>query len=261
MIGNRKKPKKARVDELAVRQGFACDTAMAGRLIMAGEIRTGDHVWQSAGEKISEDTVLERKERRGKYVSRGALKLEHGLKSFPVTIDGKTCLDIGSSTGGFTEVLLNHGAESVTAVDVGYGLLDASLRSDPRVHLLERTNFRTAPDNLFLIRGDNQDPKPRFFDVVVTDVSFISLRLILPRAVKLMKDEGDIIALIKPQFEARVEQVPKGGVITHPEVQEDVVTSLCSDLEECGLKMLGKAAYDLKKPGKNIEFICWFRKD
>lgn len=261
MISKGKKQKKFRVDELAVRQGVASDATVAMRLILAGEIRTGDHIWRSVGEMIPEDTLLERKGRRCGHVSRGGLKLELGLANFPISVEGKICLDIGSSTGGFTEVLLRRGAESVTAVDVGYGLLEASLRSDPRVFVLERTNFRTAPDELLLNSRNNNSVEPRFFDLVVTDVSFISLRLILPRAVRLMKDDGDIIALVKPQFEAPVGDIPEGGVVSDPEVRERVVASLCSYLDECGLKLSGKVAYDIGKPRKNIELLCWFRKN
>lgn len=243
--------KKCRVDELVVAQGLAPDLATARRLIMAGEIRSGDHVWEKAGDRLSADTVLAHKSRHCRWVSRGGLKLERALAAFSMSVTGFRCLDIGASTGGFTDVLLQNGAAEVVALDVGYGLLDAKLQNDPRVVVKDRTNFR--------LLSDNELGEP--FDLAVTDVSFISLRQILPKASAMIKDAGAAIALIKPQFEAAKEDVPAGGIVINQAIQLNIIMSLqgfCN--AHAGLYLHAIAPVPRVDVRKNIEFLSLWKK-
>ena len=242
--------KKQRLDELVVEQGLATNIEEARRFIMAGEIRTGDRVWDKAGEKIAIDTELELKSRHCKWVSKGGLKLEKAIKDFSLNPSGARCLDIGASTGGFTDVLLQNGAKEVVALDVGQGLLDPKIANDPRVIIKDKTNFK------LLQPGDLGEP----FDVVVTDVSFISLTKILPNAVPMMKDNAYIVALIKPQFEAERYQVPEGGVITDPDLQIEIIEKLISSLGESGLFLHDISPVPLVSRRKNIEFVSLWKK-
>lgn len=241
-----KKPEKARLDELTVTQELADDIEEARKLIMAGEIRTGDRVWEKAGEKVPVTTKLQRKGRFCQWVSRGGLKLEKAIKTFSINPKGLRCLDIGASTGGFSDVLLYNHATSVTALDVGYGLLDAKIANDPRVRVIDRTNFRLAEPSVF------GDP----FDLIVTDVSFISLSKIFPNAVAVLKHSGSIIALIKPQFEAERHLVPEGGIIINPEVHLSVINSLKNFArEKCELALTMLDSAPIVSSRKNIEFL------
>ena len=242
--------KKLRLDELVVEQGLAENIDIARRLIMAGEIRTGDRVWEKAGEKISVETELELKSKHCKWVSKGGLKLEKAINDFSLNPSGTRCLDIGASTGGFTDVLLQNGAKEVVALDVGQGLLDPKIANDPRVIIKDKTNFK------LLQPGDLGEP----FDIVVTDVSFISLTKILPNAVPIMKEKAYIVALIKPQFEAERHQVPEGGVITDPEIQIEIVEKLIVALGESGLYLHAMSPVPLVSRRKNIEFVSLWKK-
>lgn len=242
--------KKIRLDDLTVLSGLAPDLPSARRLIMAGEVRSGDRVWEKAGEKIATNTVLELKSKHCRWVSRGGLKLEKALNSFKFEVNGWRCLDIGASTGGFTDVLLFFGAAQVVAVDVGYGLLDAKLQNDPRVLVKDRTNFR------LLATGELGEP----FDLAVTDVSFISLTKILPNAVKMLKESGSIIALIKPQFEAPRHLVPEGGIVIDPQTHKEVIVSLQKHFaSDCQLYLHDIAAVPLVNRKKNIEFLSLWK--
>jgi 23S rRNA (cytidine1920-2'-O)/16S rRNA (cytidine1409-2'-O)-methyltransferase len=244
--------KKTRLDELVVKQQLAPDLESARRLIMAGEIRSGDHIWEKAGEKLADDCVLEHRPKNCRWVSRGGLKLAKAIADFSLQVDGLRCLDIGASTGGFTDVLLQHGAREVVAVDVGYGLLAMKLQNDPRVIVRDRTNFRLAADDEF-------GPA---FDMIVTDVSFISLRHILPRAEVMLKEAGNIVALIKPQFEAAKEDVPSGGVVVDPLLQTEIISSLqkfCN--EDSGLYLHALAPVPRVDMHKNIEFLSLWNKE
>src|SRR5882724_11806646 len=185
-----KMPKKLRLDQLLVGKGLFASREQARRAIMAGDVTIGTRIAAKPSELLDEQAAITLKPTR-KYVGRGALKLESALEHFDVDVNGKTALDIGASTGGFTDCMLQRGIEKVYAVDVGYGQLDWKLRNDPRVIVLEKTNAR------FLTRDQVQE----LVDVCVIDVSFISLALILPNAVALLKPDGVILALIKPQFE------------------------------------------------------------
>jgi len=241
--------KKVRVDELAVLQGLVDDVEQARRLIMAGEVRSGDRVWEKAGEKVSTDTLLELKGRFCRWVSRGGLKLEKALADFTIDPTGWRCLDIGASTGGFTDVLLHNHAGQVVALDVGYGLLNSRLQNDPRVTVRDRTNFRTLADDAL--------GKP--FDLIVTDVSFISLAMILPKAAHMLKNTGMIVALIKPQFEAERAQVPEGGVITNPQTQIEIIRKLQRQLQNAGLELWALAPVPRVSARKNIEFLSLWK--
>src|SRR6185369_4408242 len=195
-------PKKLRLDLLLVGRGFFPSREQARRAILAGEVSIATRVVDKPSELLDEQTAIAIKPTR-KYVGRGALKLESALDYFHVDLQGKTALDIGCSTGGFTDCLLQRRAERVYAVDVGYGLIDWKLRQDPRVVLLERTNIRYI-DRLLI-------PEP--VDLAVIDVSFISLTLVLPSVVPLLRHEGRVVALVKPQFEVGKGQVGTGGIV------------------------------------------------
>lgn len=241
--------KKERLDDLVILHGLAETREEAAKLIMSGEIRTGDRVWEKSGEKIPADTVLELKSRHCKWVSKGGLKLEKALKDFHVNPAGMRCLDIGASTGGFTHVLLDGNAKEVVALDVGQQLLDPRIQNDSRVIIKDKTNFRLISD----------DELGEPFDLVVTDVSFISLRNILPKAAKMLKSGGAIIALIKPQFEAEKHLVPEGGVITDPELQISIIKGLKETFKESKLNLCGLSPVPLVSKKKNIEFTSLWK--
>src|SRR5216117_2575181 len=209
-------PKKLRLDQLLVGKGFFPSREQARRAIMAGEVIVGTRVAAKTSELLDKEAAITVKSMR-KYVGRGALKLEAALDHFHIDVHGKIALDIGSSTGGFTDCMLQRGAEKVYAVDVGYGQLDWKLRNDPRVVVFEKTNAR------FLTRDQVQE----LVDLCVIDVSFISLTLILPNAVALLKPDGMILALIKPQFELQRPDIGKGGIVRdarlHQKAQDKIV--------------------------------------
>ena len=238
--------KKCRVDELVVAQGLAPDLETARRLIMAGEIRSGDRVWEKAGERLPADSILDHKPRHCRWVSRGGLKLERAVAAFSMSVAGFRCLDIGASTGGFTDVLLKRGAAHVYAIDVGYGQLDWSLRNHPNVTVMERTNAR-------YLQAEQFSPKP---GITVMDVSFISIRLILPVAAAIMGENGRFYTLIKPQFEAGRERVGKKGVVRDPAVHRDVLGEIASFVPSFGFRVAGLTYSPIKGPEGNIEFLA-----
>ncbi|HOT29053.1 MAG TPA: TlyA family RNA methyltransferase [Candidatus Ozemobacteraceae bacterium] len=241
--------KRMRVDLLVVHLGLAPDTDTARRLVMAGEIRIGDRVYDKPGELVPSGTLLERREKRGPFVSRGAVKLDNALSAFDIDVGGATCLDIGASTGGFTQVLLRRGAAHVTALDVGYGLLDARLRDDPRVTPVERTNFRTISE------GEVSGP----YDLIVADVSFISLRAIVAPAMRRLAPGGSMLLLVKPQFEAEAASVSPGGLVTDPDVHRAILAHLCAAFGEHGLLLFGLEPVPVVSANKNIEYISWWK--
>jgi 23S rRNA (cytidine1920-2'-O)/16S rRNA (cytidine1409-2'-O)-methyltransferase len=211
-------PNKTRVDKLLTDQGLARSRTHAQALIMAGQVCLGDYLVKKASEEFEANSVFRLKEGVvTKYVSRGGEKLEGALKEVSLDVKGFNALDIGISTGGFTDCLLQHGVSSVVGLDVGHNQLSWKIRNDPRVKSYEGINGREIP----------QDLKLTPFDLVVIDVSFISLTYILPEAFKLLKSGGALLALIKPQFEVKKEQVGKGGIIKDPllhgEVQEKII--------------------------------------
>src|SRR5436305_10303526 len=209
-------PKKLRLDQLLVGKGFFPSREQARRAIMAGEVIVGTRVAAKTSELLDKEAAITVKSMR-KYVGRGALKLEAALDHFNIDVDGKKALDIGASTGGFTDCMLQRGACKVYAVDVGYGQLDWKLRNEPRIIVLEKVNAR------FL----TAEKIPEAIDVCVIDVSFISLTLVLPNAFALLKSSGVILALIKPQFELQRSDVGKGGIVRdaclHQKAQDKIV--------------------------------------
>lgn len=242
------KPRKMRLDELLVTRGLVESRSQAQRLIMAGEVLLGDLVADKPGRQVSEDVPL-RVRAPLPYVSRGGLKLAAALESFDVHPNGWTCADIGASTGGFTDCLLQHGATRVYAIDVGYGQLAWSLRQDPRVINIERANIRYI------------EPLPEFVNLATVDVSFIGLELVLPRVTQLLFPGGEVIALIKPQFEAGRGQVGKGGVVRDPAVHDAVIRRVLSEAQYIGMSPLGLIRSPITGPAGNLEFLCWLRRD
>ena len=235
---------KKRVDLLLVERGLADTRQKAQALIMAGQVYTGERRCDKAGLALEEDAPLE--VRGGlRYVSRGGLKLEKAMAVFPIALDGKTAADIGASTGGFTDCMLQNGAAKVYAVDVGYGQLAWSIRNDPRVVCLERTNARYLTAE--------QIPKP--LDFASIDVSFISLGLILPALRPLLKEEGEVAALVKPQFEAGKDKVGKKGVVRDRLVHLEVLERFLDHAAQADFSVLGLDFSPIRGPEGNIEYL------
>ncbi len=241
---------KKRLDIALFERGFAESREKAKALIMSGIVYVNDRKEIKAGRDIKPDDVVEVRGSTLKYVSRGGLKLEKAMQSFPINLDGKICMDIGASTGGFSDCMLQNGAVKVYAIDVGYGQLAWKLRSDSRVVNLERTNFR------YVTR--EQIPEP--IDFASVDVSFISLKLILPVMYELLKDEGEAVCLIKPQFEAGRENVGKKGVVRDPLVHESVIRSVSEFADSMSFAVLGLEHSPVKGPEGNIEYLMHLKK-
>jgi 23S rRNA (cytidine1920-2'-O)/16S rRNA (cytidine1409-2'-O)-methyltransferase len=215
---------------------------------MEGRVSVDGTIAVKAGQRVSSVAVVELRAPR-RFVSRGGEKLEGALQAFGIDVFGMVALDVGASTGGFTDCLLQRGAASVTAVDVGYGQLDWRLRNDPRVTVLERTNFRLLGDDAF----------PDRFDLIVIDASFISLRIILDRAVTYLSSGGVIVALVKPQFEAGRDRVGRGGVVRERATHRDVLTEIRSAAMESGIVPVALCASPLLGPAGNREFFLSLR--
>ena len=242
-------PRRLRLDQLLVGRGLFPSREQARRAILAGKVSVATRVADKPSELLDEQTAVAVKPAR-KYVGRGALKLESALEHFDIDVNGKIALDIGASTGGFTDCMLQRGAEKIYAVDVGYGQLDWKLRNDPRVIVLEKTNAR------FLTR----DQVPELVDICVIDVSFISLTLILPNAFDLLKPDGVILALIKPQFELQRSEVGKGGIVRDPllhQKAQDKIVAFVNDLRHV---IAGIAPAAIKGADGNQEFFACIRK-
>jgi 23S rRNA (cytidine1920-2'-O)/16S rRNA (cytidine1409-2'-O)-methyltransferase len=237
---------KIRVDVLLVDRGLVESRSRAQALIMAGAVYSGTERIAKPGQTIAEDAPLEVKGRDHPWVSRGGLKLDHALKHFGVDLAGKVVLDVGASTGGFTDVALHHGAAKVYAVDVGHGQLAWSLRQDPRVVVLEKTNAR------HLTAAEVPEP----VDAVVCDASFIGLQTVLPAPMALAAPGAALIALIKPQFEVGKGQVGKGGVVRDPALHEEVCERIRAWLAaEPGWSVLGLTESPITGPEGNKEFL------
>ena len=241
------KSKKERLDKLLVARGLAETRAKAQALILAGQVFTGEQRLDKAGLSVAEDAPLSVKEVMP-YVSRGGLKLAAALVQFEVLVTAKVCLDIGASTGGFSDCLLQHGAARVVAVDVGHGQLDWKLRNDPRVEVREQVNAR------YLQPGDFAER----FDMVVLDVSFISLTKILPVLPPLLARPAVVIPLIKPQFEVGRSEVGKGGIVRDPAAQARVVQEICACAEGLGLAVRGVMDSPILGADGNREFLACF---
>lgn len=236
---------KTRIDQLLVDKGLVESRQRAQAFILAGKVLVNRVPVTKAGTRVLSTADIHVKEDEIPYVSRGALKLEEALKTLDIDITHDVCLDIGASTGGFTDCLLRHGAAKVYAVDVGYGQLAWSLRSDDRVVVLERTNIRYLTEE--------QVPEP--VDVVTIDTSFISLKLVVPAALKFMKKGGRILALIKPQFEVGKGKVGKGGVVKDPALHTEVIETLSHFFQELGLEKEEVIPSPILGPKGNREFI------
>jgi 23S rRNA (cytidine1920-2'-O)/16S rRNA (cytidine1409-2'-O)-methyltransferase len=240
--------KTTRLDTLLVERGLAASRERAGALILAGQVRVDGRPATKAGTPVGVDAEVTLLVPDHPFVGRGGLKLDHALRVFGIAVEGRTALDIGASTGGFTDVLLRHGASRVVALDVGHGQLDWRLRSDPRVIVLEKTNARTlTPDAL--------PAGARTFDIVTIDVSFISLRQILPIVPLLLAPGGDVIALVKPQFEAGRGDVGKGGIVRDERVHARVVDEVVEHALALGLTRAGLSESPITGMEGNREFL------
>jgi 23S rRNA (cytidine1920-2'-O)/16S rRNA (cytidine1409-2'-O)-methyltransferase len=243
---------KERLDVLLVKKGLAPSREKAKAVIMAGSVYVDGQKEDKAGSVFDEESAqIEVRGHALPYVSRGGLKLEKALKVFPITLTGKICMDIGASTGGFTDCMLQNGAAKVYSVDVGYGQLDWKLRQDDRVVCMEKTNFRyMTPEDI-----------PDVLDFASVDVSFISLDKILTPAYALLKEQGEMVALIKPQFEAGREKVGKKGVVRDPKVHEEVISRIVRHADEVSFEVLDLSYSPIRGPEGNIEYLIHLRKN
>jgi 23S rRNA (cytidine1920-2'-O)/16S rRNA (cytidine1409-2'-O)-methyltransferase len=239
---------KVRLDNLLVARGLAETRTKAQALVMAGSVRVAGRPASKPGSMVDEEAELAVTAALP-YASRGGYKLAHALDAFGLSPEGLAALDAGASTGGFTDVLLQRGAARVYAVDVGYGILDYRLRADPRVTAMERTNIRHL----------EQLPDGALAGCAVIDVSFISLRLVLPAVRRLITPEAWVVALVKPQFEAGAEQVGRGGVVRDPGVHRAVLREVLAYAAETGLAPLGLERSPITGPAGNVEFLAWLQ--
>ena len=244
--------KGSRLDITLVERGLVASRERARAMILAGQVRVDGQPSVKAGTPVAEDAEISIDAPEHPYVGRGGLKLAHALDEFRIEADRRRALDIGASTGGFTDVLLQRGAAGVVALDVGHGQLDWKLRSDPRVVVFERVNARTlTPDTL--------PEGTRRFDIVTIDVSFISLRQILPVVPPLLAPGADVVALVKPQFEAGRADVGKGGIVRDPDVQARAVEEVTAAAEQLGFVRLGVVESPITGMEGNREFLLHLR--
>lgn len=241
---------KERLDVLLTNKGFSESREQAKRTIMAGLVKVDNEVVDKPGTKISIDADIVVKGQLHPFVSRGGLKLLKAIETFDIGLKDKVVMDIGASTGGFTDCSLQHGAKEVYAIDVGYGQLAWSLRQDHRVHVMERTNFR------YLEKEKLESVAPNF---VTIDVSFISLKIILSHLINLIELNGEVVALIKPQFEAGKENVGKKGIVRDPKIHKQVVDDIISFVVGKGYEVLGLTYSPIKGGEGNIEFLIYMR--
>lgn len=242
--------KKIRLDQLVFDLGLSESRERAKTTIMAGLVFVNGQRADKPGMQVSPDVSVEVKGDAIPFVSRGGLKLEKALRVFPVSPEGKVCIDCGASTGGFTDVLLKNGAKKVYAVDVGYGQLAWSLRNDDRVVNMERTNVRYI----------SAEDIPEKLDIAVMDLSFISIKLVLPAVCALLKDDADLICLIKPQFEAGREEVGKKGVVRDKSVHLSVIEGILDFAKSVDMSVMGLDFSPIKGPEGNLEYLCHMKK-
>jgi 23S rRNA (cytidine1920-2'-O)/16S rRNA (cytidine1409-2'-O)-methyltransferase len=238
---------RCRLDQLLMDKGLVGSRTRARAVIMAGKVLVDDQPCDKPGSRVDPGADIRMKIPDHPYVSRGGLKLEKALAAFPVDVTDKICLDIGASTGGFTDCLLRFKAGHVFAVDVGYGQLAWSLRNDPRVTVIERTNIRHLA----------WETIGRQVDLVVADTSFISLKTVIPAAEQFMGENTRVIALIKPQFEAGKNHIGKGGVVKDPEIRKQVVTDLSQFFSDRGYSVQGVVPSPVPGPKGNTEFLIY----
>lgn len=242
---------KERLDVMLVNRGLATSREKAKAIIMSGIVFVDGQREDKAGSTFDEKVNIEIKGATLKYVSRGGLKLEKAMSHFDITLDGKVCMDVGSSTGGFTDCMLQNGAVKVYAVDVGHGQLDWKLRNDERVVCMEKTNIRyVTPEHI--------DEAPSFVSI---DVSFISLTKVLGPVKELMTDDGEIVCLIKPQFEAGREKVGKKGVVRDRKVHEEVIQMVMDYAGSIGFVLCNLEFSPIKGPEGNIEYLLHLSKN
>jgi 23S rRNA (cytidine1920-2'-O)/16S rRNA (cytidine1409-2'-O)-methyltransferase len=242
-----------RLDQLLVERGCAASREQARRLVMGGAVRVADRVIDKPGTRVGTDADLT-VQGGLRYVSRGGVKLEGALAAFGLSINGRVAMDVGASTGGFTDCLLQHGAGRVYAVDVGYGQLAWSLRQDPRVVVIERTNIRTLATGA-------PGAVPERVGLVTADVSFISLRLVLPALRTWLAEPADLLVLVKPQFEVGRGQVGRGGVVRDPALREAALRGVAAAAEEAGYRVAATAPSVLPGPKGNQEYFLWLHWD
>lgn len=242
---------KQRLDVVLVEKGFFPSRERAKTEIMSGNVFVDDKLVDKPGTLINVDSAIIIKKNSLPYVSRGGLKLEKALKVFKIDVRQKIAIDAGASTGGFTDCLLKNGAKRVYSVDVGYGQLDYTLRNDPRVVIIERKNVRYLT---FEEIGE-------MVDIITADLSFISLTKVFPALFTLLKLQGDMISLIKPQFEVEKEDVGKNGVVKDPKLHLKAITKIIKAAEEMKLYIWGLEFSPITGPKGNIEFLAWFKKE
>ncbi len=242
---------KERLDQRIVREGLAPSREKAKAMIMEGLVFVDGEREDKAGTMVKEEAVIEVRGQSLIYVSRGGLKLEKAMQSFSLDLNDKICIDAGASTGGFTDCMLMNGAREVYAVDVGYGQLAWKLRQDPRVHVLEKTNVRYL----------NEENIPQLCDFASFDLSFISLTKTIPAVASRLKEDAEMVCLIKPQFEAGREQVGKKGVVRDPKVHEEVLSMITSWVAENGFTLKGLDFSPVRGPEGNIEYLMYITKD
>ena len=237
---------KERIDIALVKRGYATSREKAQAMIMAGEVYIGERKINKASETVQEEETLTLRDYGTKYVSRGALKLEKAVRVFHAALRDRVIMDIGASTGGFTDICLRNGAKHVYAIDVGYGQLDWKLRNDPRVTVMERTNARYLKEDMFDLRPDT----------AVMDVSFISARLIIPAVFRIIGQTGILYSLIKPQFEAGRDKIGKNGVVRDSVTHEEVLQNILGFCTTEGLSVTGLDYSPITGPEGNIEFLA-----
>lgn len=236
---------KKRLDVLLVEKGFAPSREKAKAIIMSGNVYIAGQKVDKAGETFRDDIEIEVRGNDNSYVSRGGLKLEKALDFFGASVEGKTAIDVGASTGGFSDCLLRRGVKKLYSVDVGYGQLAWEIRNNPKVVCMERTNIRYV----------THEQIPDIIELAVIDVSFISLKLVLPAVRALMGEHGNVYCLIKPQFEAGREKVGKKGVVRDPEVHEEVLENFVENAKAAGFQVNGITFSPITGPEGNIEFL------
>ncbi len=241
---------KQRLDVALVERGLILSREKAKVVIMEGLVYVNGQKSDKAGTQVKEDDKIEIRGETLRYVSRGGKKLEKAMEVFPISLEKCTCIDIGASTGGFTDCMLQNGANKVYSVDVGYGQLAWSLRTDPRVINLERTNIRYITEE--------QIPEP--VDFISVDVSFISLTLVLPVAYRLLKENAQMVCLVKPQFEAGKDKVGKKGVVREPEIHREVIRKVANCAKELNFMLSGLDYSPIKGPEGNIEYLLFLKK-
>ncbi len=238
---------KERIDVLIVKNGLATSREKAKAMVMAGIVFVGGQRVDKPGVELVENALIEVKGEFLPFVSRGGLKLAKALETFPISFQDQVVADIGASTGGFTDCALQNGAKRVYAVDVGYGQLDWKLRTDPRVVSMERVNARYL----------TKDTLPETIDWVVSDVAFISITKIFPAMIAILKESGQVMSLIKPQFEAGREHVGKKGVVKDGKVHKQVLETVLGQAESIGFQVLGLDYSPIRGPEGNIEYLAW----